>query len=223
MERILKKNSNKGFTLLEMLVATTLTGVVMGGIYSTYYSQQKSYVAQEQVAAMQQNLRAAMFYMEREIRMAGCDPTDLADPGVITATATSVNFTEDLDGDGTLSADEDITYSLNDSDGDGTVDHLDRNGQMVAENIDALDFVYLDETGTVLDDDGSGNVVASIPLIRSIQVSLLGRTGRGDPGYTNNRTYNNLQPAPIYTAGGDSYRRRLLTTEIKCRNLGFGL
>ena len=223
MERILKKNSNKGFTLVEVLVATTLIGVVMGGVYSTYYSQQKSYVAQEQVAAMQQNLRAAMFYMEREVRMAGCDPTDLADPGVITATATSVNFTEDLDGDGTLSADEDITYSLNDSDGDGTVDLLDRNGQIVAENIDALDFVYLDETGNVLDDDGSGNVVASIPLIRSIQVSLLGRTGRGDPGYTNNRTYNNLQPAPIYTAGGDSYRRRLLTTEIKCRNLGFGL
>ena len=223
MERILKKNSSKGFTLLEVLVATTLTGVVMGGVYSTYYSQQKSYVAQEQVAAMQQNLRAAMFYMEREIRMVGCDPTGLADPGVITATATSVNFTEDLDGDGTLSADENITYSLNDSDADGTVDHLDRNGQMVAENIDALDFVYLDETGNVLDDDGSGNVVASIPLIRSIQVSLLGRTGRGDPGYTNNRTYNNLQPAPIYTAGGDSYRRRLLVTEIKCRNLGFGL
>ncbi len=219
----MKKNSNAGFTLLEILVATTLVGVVMGGIYSTYYSQQKSYVAQEQVAAMQQNLRAAMFSLEREIRMAGCDPTGATNSGIITAAATSVNFTEDLDGDGSISADEDITYSLNDSDGDGTVDRLDRNGQTVAQNIDVLDFVYLDETGNVLDDDGSGNVVASTPLIRSVQVSLLGRTGRGDPGYTNNRTYSNLQGVQIYPAPGDSHRRRLLTTEIKIRNLAFDL
>ncbi|UCF72314.1 MAG: prepilin-type N-terminal cleavage/methylation domain-containing protein, partial [Deltaproteobacteria bacterium] len=65
-------HNRKAFTLAELLVAMVVVGVVMAAIVSTYYSQQKSYVAQEQVAAMQQNLRAAMFYMEREIRMAGC-------------------------------------------------------------------------------------------------------------------------------------------------------
>ncbi len=214
--------SNQGFTLLELVVAMALVGIIMAGVYATYFSQQKSYLVQDQVAAMQQNLRAGMFYMERDIRMAGLDPTGTTDSGVITATANSVNFTMDFDGDGGIGADEDITYSLKDSNGDGINDHLDRNNQIVAENIDALDFVYLDETGNVLDDDGSGNVVASIPLIRSIQLSVLGRTGRGDPGYTNSTTYSNLQGAPIYTAPVDSHRRRLLTTEIKCRNLEFG-
>jgi hypothetical protein len=128
----------------------------------------------------------------------------------------------DFDGDGGIGADEDITYSLKDSNGDGINDYLDRNNQIVAENIDALDFVYLDEAGSVLDDDGSGNIVASIPLIRSIQLSLLARTGRGDLGFTNNKSYVNLQGAQIYTAAGDSFRRKLLTTEIKCRNLEFG-
>jgi type IV pilus assembly protein PilW len=214
--------SNQGFTLLELVVAMAIVGIIMAGVYATYFSQQKSYLVQDQVAAMQQNLRAGMFYMEREIRMAGLDPTGTTDSGVITATANSVNFTMDFDGDGGIGADEDITYSLKDSNGDGTNDHLDRNNQIVAENIDALDFVYLDETGNVLDDDGSGNVVASIPLIRSIQLSLLARTGRGDRGFTNNKTYFSLQGAPIYTAPGDSFRRRLLTTEIKSRNLEFG-
>ena len=53
----------KGFTLLELLIAMALSIIIMAAIYSTYYSQQKSYLVQEQVAAMQQNLRAATFYL----------------------------------------------------------------------------------------------------------------------------------------------------------------
>jgi type IV pilus assembly protein PilW len=208
----LQENSNQGFTLLELLVATAMVGIVMGGIYSTYYSQQKSYAAQEQVAAMQQNLRAAMYFMEREIRMAGCDPTGSANAGILAAGANTVNFTEDVDGDGTISADENITYTVIDSDGDGNVDRLERNGQVLAENIDTLDLVYLGE-------DGSPTAV--LADVRSIELSVVGRTGRGDPGFTNNTTYYNLEGTPIYTAPGDSFRRRLLTTEIKCRNLSF--
>jgi type IV pilus assembly protein PilW len=204
--------SNQGFTLLELMVATTIAFIVMGGIYSTYYSQQKSYLVQTQVAAMQQNLRAAIFHMDRDIRMAGCDPTGAANAGIITATTTSVSFTEDLDMDGSIGANENITYSLKDSNGDGIDDHLDRNNQMIAENIDALNFVYLDR---------EGNPTAVLSDIRSIQVALLARTGRGDPGFTNDTTYYNLEETLIYTAPGDSFRRRLLTTEIKGRNLWF--
>jgi len=68
-------NNKKAFTLIELLLALAISGVVMAGVYSAYYSQQKSYITQEQVAAMQQNLRAAMYIIQREIRMAGCDPT----------------------------------------------------------------------------------------------------------------------------------------------------
>ncbi len=48
--------------------------------------------------------------MEREIRMAGYDPTAKIDPpgadaGIVTATATLITFTADLDGDGGTAGD----------------------------------------------------------------------------------------------------------------------
>jgi type IV pilus assembly protein PilW len=217
-KQILRRLNKHGFTLVELLVAIAVAGIVMAGIYSSYYSQQKSYVAQEQVAAMQQNLRVGMYYMEREIRMAGCDPTGNAGAGIQTANTNSIRFalditddpgTGDADGD-TDDANEDITYSLADNDGDGDND-LERNNNLVAENIDALDFVYL---------DANGAPTATLSDIRSVQISLVARTGRGDPGYTNNTAYQNKQGTTIYTAPGDNFRRKRLTTEVKCRNLG---
>ena len=206
-----------------MLVALAIIGVVMAGIYSSYYSQQKSYVAQAEVAEMQQNLRGAMSLMAKEIRMAGCDPTGNANAGIVTASSGSITFTLDTrgtdaddppDGD-TADPNERITYTLYDRNGDGVNDTLGRNtggvNRPVAENIDALDFVYM---------DGNGTPTATLSNVRSVQITLLARTGIGDPGFTNNTTYRNQLGTLIYTAN-DSFRRRLLTTDIKCRNLWF--
>jgi len=215
--KIQKKQNENGFTLVELLVAMAISVIVMASIGYVYYTQQKSYVAQEQISAMQQNLRAAMYYMEREIRMAGFDPTQSDTPGIQTASPNTMRFTLDItddtdtgppDGD-TGDANEDITYSLADNDGDGDND-LERNGNLIAENIDALDFVYLDSNGVP---------TVSISNIRSVQVTIVARTGKGDPGFTNNTTYLNQQGTTIYTAPGDNKRRRRLTTTIKCRNL----
>ena len=230
------RRSESGFTLLELLVAMVISLIVMAAIYSTYHSQQKSYLAQEQVAAMQQNLRAAMYQMATEIRMSGYGAAGGSGTGVVSANADSLQFTMDItggesdgidnDGDGLVDGDdladealfgdgnpddanEDLTYYLN-------AGNLVRNSNqnIVAENIDALNFVYLDEDGIE---------TANLPDIRSIQISLVARTGKGDLGYKNNKTYRNLEDQTIYTAPGDNFRRRLLTCEIKCRNLGLSL
>ena len=76
----LKMNKNNiiskeyGFTLIELLIAMAITGIISAAIFTAFQSQQKSYLIQEDVAAMQQNLRAGMDMMVREIRMAGYDP-----------------------------------------------------------------------------------------------------------------------------------------------------
>jgi len=63
--------NNAGFTLIELLVAIALGLVIMAGLFRTFKVQQDSYVIQDQVSAMQQNLRAAMHFITRDLQMAG--------------------------------------------------------------------------------------------------------------------------------------------------------
>lgn len=62
---------NKGITLIELLVALVITGILVAAVYRTFTSQQKTYTVQEQVVDTQQNVRAGVNRMMREIRMAG--------------------------------------------------------------------------------------------------------------------------------------------------------
>jgi len=219
-----KRGCDQGFTLLEVLVVILILGIVMAGVYSVYTSQQKSFLIQEDVAEMQQNLRAAMFTMVREIRLAGCNPTGTATTGLVTATATTISVTMDISGnnpnadppDGdTGDANEAVTYALMDTDTDGTIDSLGRNTggglQPVASNIEAMNFVYL---------DGNGNVTADLTQIRSVQVTVVARTENRSVGFRNTASYRNLQGAVIFTAPGDAFRRKVFATNIRCRNLG---
>lgn len=67
--RIIK--NKKGVTLIELLIALIISALLIAGIYKTFIGQQKTYIVQEQVVDMQQNLRAGINKMMREIRMAG--------------------------------------------------------------------------------------------------------------------------------------------------------
>lgn len=219
--------SNQGFTIVELLVGMAVSLLAMGAVYSTFLSQHKSYLVQEETAAMQQNLRAAMFYMQREIRMAGLDPLATANAGIVTANAGSINFSEDVRGDnvgdppdGNLNEpNENITYSLN---GGNLVRNVGGGNQTVAQNIDALDFVYLDGSSPpVVLNPGGGNVAAgSLNQIRSVEITIVARTGRALLPSIDNNTYLNQQGTQILAPPNDNLSRRRLTTVIKCRNLG---
>jgi type IV pilus assembly protein PilW len=67
----MNQNRQQGFTLIELLVAMALALVVMGAVFKTFKSQQDSFIIQDQVAAMQQNLRGAMYILTRDLQMAG--------------------------------------------------------------------------------------------------------------------------------------------------------
>jgi type IV pilus assembly protein PilW len=204
--------------LTEILVTLAIAGVVMAGIYQVYNSHQRTYVTQLGVVEMQQNLRAAVYYLAREIRMAGFDPEDTGNFGIETAASNSLRFTTDTDEDGTVDSNEDITYSLYDaySDGDNDLGRQVSGGsnQAIAENVDALNFVYFDANNSKLTAP-----VANVDDIRSIQITIVARAAY-DPNFTNSTVYRNEENDVIYTAVGDEYRRRIATVRVRCRNMG---
>jgi type IV pilus assembly protein PilW len=181
---------------------------------------------QEQIAGMQQSLRAAMDLMEREIRMAGFDPYRNSGAGIIAPGVNDISFAfvaddDSYDNDGDGDTDESgelktIRYSLYDSGSDGDSD-LGRkvgagNNKPVAENIDALNFVYLREDGTP---------TASVSEVRSVQITLVARSDRVDSRYTDTAVYTNQQGIAILGPINDNFRRRHLTAQVNCRNLAF--
>jgi len=216
--------NNRGFTLAELLVAMAISGVVMTAVYATYQSQQKAYVAQEEVAAMQQRIRAAMYYMTRQIEEAGCNPAGnkTNPPRILTAASDKIEFTADVRGDTfgsrpdgkTDDPYEHVTYSLYKSDGIqklGVKSSENATNQPVVEYVDALNFVYL---------DANGNVTTTLKNIRSVQITLVVRAEREDRDYVNNAAYQNKQGDTVLPAQNDHYRRRAASVQILCRNLG---
>jgi type IV pilus assembly protein PilW len=174
------KNDPKGMTLIELLVAMAAGIIVMGAIYGTYQGQQKAFVNQQLVVDMQQNVRAAMLLMTREIRMTGYDPAaadgidndaanGIDDPAessgatLLKAGKDWIRFSVDLTGDSDVSdANEDITYQISGPDL-VRIDPNDTTGgvpQIVAFDIEAVGFAYAydEDTDGQLDTfDGTPN------------------------------------------------------------------
>ncbi len=198
--------SDRGFTLIELLIAMAVGLVLLGAMYGVFTVHNKTFGTQEQIAEMQQNARAAMDLMIREIRMAAYDPLGSAGAGIVSAATGSINFTLDItstsgsdasDGD-TDDPNENITYSLYTSDGIqklGRKSTATATNQPVAEHVQSLAFQYW---------DASGGTPATAADIRRIQVTITVQTARPDPDYTPNGGYR------IYT----------LTSVITPRNLG---
>ncbi len=155
------QNNSNGFTIIELIIALCISSFVMAAIYMTFQSQHRSFIVQDQVSAMQQNLRSALYIMQQDIWMAGYDPTSAAitntNAAIYNAGTNSISFRMDItggagipDGVTTPGTDEEITCAICDGDGDGDIDDLCRNGALLAQNIEAVGFAYAYDA----DDDG---------------------------------------------------------------------
>ncbi len=180
----------KGFTLIELMIAMTISLIVLAGYYASFKSQHNSFDDQEQINILQQNLRSAMTIMSGDIRMAGYDPLQSGIPTFMIASSNQIKFTMDINGNGVVTdPNEDITFRfLNNSDttnppnGNGIADvgyfgetaidsgaaefGRDTGGgvESVAEGITAVAFAYSfdnDADGRI-DTNGAGHIIWAV-------------------------------------------------------------
>ena len=80
-EPILNK---KGVSLIELLVALVICGIVVAGAYRFFIVQTRAYAVQDQVIEAQQDVRLAMEILLRDLRMAGYDDDSIKSTVTIT-------------------------------------------------------------------------------------------------------------------------------------------
>lgn len=71
METPMRRNNEGGFTLVELMVSLAMTAFLIGAVYLTFGVQRQRFATEEQIIDIQQNGRAAMEFVTRELRMAG--------------------------------------------------------------------------------------------------------------------------------------------------------
>lgn len=231
----MNKTDNNGFTLVELLIAVAISGMVMLSAFTIFTSQSRMKKTHEQVVEAQQNIRSAMYILERELRIAGykgnASSKDFGTLGFTgTCNADTLTFTyltdtdpDDKDGDGIF--DEPvlttITYALFDGDGDGLADDLGRSEDggtpdSIAENIDDIEFYY-----TMA--DGSGTTTPNTPpatlsQIRSVAVSILAKSSKTINVSTDGHSFTTASGA-TWNNFNDNLFRRFAQTSVICRNL----
>jgi type IV pilus assembly protein PilW len=193
----MKRLDTKGLTLVELLIAMALSGVVLGAISSTFLMQSRMHRVQEQVNEMTQSTRAAMDMMTREVRMAG-----YRTPGGIPYSASQLEIRARLTDDANIDdPNETIVYSY-----DSTNLKIDRTTvetggtspvtRPFAENITAFSFAYLTQTGAA---------TTTASEIRQVRITITARTSRPDPDYSQNGGYRTYTLTSLVTPKNLAY------------------
>jgi type IV pilus assembly protein PilW len=226
--------NEKGFTLIELLVAMVIGSIALAGIYGAYRAQLKSHVTQNAVVDVQQNLRSALYFLQKSIRMAGYEHHDNKDakarleldfldtdperdfneggfdqPSGAASDGNRIAFTVDTDGDGVIEVDdtEIVAYRLSAGNELQIWKEVAPDAWewiAIAENISRLEFVYLDE------DDNTVNLSTGTALEKRAKADSVRSVGIILEAQVD-------QGNPMLDADKTS---RTVSARVKCRNLG---
>jgi type IV pilus assembly protein PilW len=208
-------NHSRGFSLVELLIAMAVGMVILGAMYGLFTIQSKQLGNQDVITEMQQNARMALDIVTREVRMAGYNPsgtltrctgtTPTASTtcvGIRTAAASTISFTTDLNGNGSLASgsanpNENIVFDRYLSAGVYSLGRTS-NGvkQPVIEHLDLLSFSYV---------DANGAASTNLAEIREIVITIRTIASKKDPAY----------------AANSGFRTYTLTARVAPRNLVF--
>lgn len=210
-------SSQQGFTLIELMVAMAVSSMFVAVVYMAFTTQQRSYVSQDQVAEMQQKLRAGMRYMGKELVMTGYNPGADAPAGILSAAFNQLNVTMDLNGDKDVDdPGEKLLYKI---DAGNNLCRDDVNAgsgcQPLIDNVQAIEFYYTLENGTKKLNPSA----PELDFIRAVQVTLLAQSRKVVLGYSADETFQRPSGGN-WTGNADGRRRAMLSSTIHLRNMG---
>ena len=222
-----RKAGEKGFTLIELMITLLILGLIMGVVYRVFSSQEKFFRTQEQVSAMQENLRATVEYINQEMSWLGYKVPGLA---VIKAAPGEVIFKANIPNTG--SSIQFVRYqfsptlnTISRAAGAYTTDIENVDLAVMATDIEAVSFSYYNVlNGQVVTDaadplcagelpvavcaPGDPDDDASLLMIQRLKARVTARTSRPDWSYTD-------------PAGGanPNYRKRAAVLDLRARNV----
>jgi prepilin-type N-terminal cleavage/methylation domain-containing protein len=194
----------RGLTLVELMIVLVLSLFLMAAVYMTFQVQKSTSDTQQEVVAVQQDVRAVLDIMARDIRLAGCDPTMGSNAGLTAAQSGTdrITFTMDLNEDGdTLDTDEAVSYSYA-----GTVLTRTVSGVATVLTDRATGFAleYRNGSNAVVNPTGGGGAFltdAEAGTVRSVEVTLELQSRKRDVDI-------------------NDFIRRSMTRQLRMRNLG---
>lgn len=189
-------SSEKGFTLVELLVSIAIAGVLLVIVFSIFNSLNRGMSGENTRVALQQGVRSAVNVMALDLRDAGLDPYNRGCFSLKKAEPGMVSFSSDRNMNGLYDNGETFTYSLEANNDINTLmlkDHDNSGAQPLLSNIEELLFIYFDERGQEIIDPNN-----NLDEIRTIEIRLA---------------------ASARYWGGSGNETREYSTLVKCRNL----
>jgi len=229
-------SSQHGMSLVELMVAVTLSLILMAGVIQVHVSSKASYQLQHELSTLQQNQRMAIELLSKDIRKAGLSITKAVSAFPIDVTG--------WDGGGTAPDEITITYESDkdcvgdNTDGIATNHYFVRDGVLLCEGVNHtatqivdgvvnMQILYGEDTDPIVSGairtanryvKPANNIMADVV---SVRIALLFETDgvvRGvSEGTAIDRDYFLLDAPKITFA--DQKRREVVTTTITLRNI----
>lgn len=236
-----------GFTLVEIMLAITLSLILIAGVVQVYLSSKTSFRVQNQLSRLQENQRISVEFLQRDIRQAGFKPFDRDDQSPIPADSRIVV----VDGGGNTSDTITVQYTSNtDCLGQATPDGMaineyfidmddegnslnrlmcrgngNGNAQPIADGISNMQILL--GQNSVLSNDSfqmasadfyvNRTAITSMNNIVSIRIALLIQSEEPIRTQNVNQTFTLLDTVVTPT---DRIKRQVVTTTIPIRNKG---
>ena len=163
-----EQHNQSGMTLVEILVAMVMMGIIITGIYNLFRVHNLMAAKQEETTMMQQELLSAMADMTEELRMCGFKPMGNGFFGFNASgtNQTSVYCTRGLSINNNST--DIIAYTRNSTNNDLLV-YISSDDEWVAaaSNISDLNFIYFNEDGLEI----SNPTAATVGQIRMIEIN----------------------------------------------------